>query len=1069
MIPTGIVTTITFLYFVLLFSVAYYADQRRKSGRSLISNPNIYALSLAVYCSSWTFYGSVGRAATSGLDFIAIYVGPTLIAFAWWFLLRKMVRISKEQNIVTIADFISSRYGKSVFLGVVVTIFAIIGITPYIALQLKAIAHTFNLIALSPPSAVDDYALQFPTFIDTALFAAIILGVFGVLFGARNLDATDRHEGLVAAVAFESLVKLVAFLSVGIFVTYGIFDGFGDIFSRFLARFPERADLLLLNTEKVPYSTWFTLTFVSMMAFMFLPRQFHIMVIENSQEDHIKSAMWQFPTYLFLINLFVIPIALGGLLLFGGDNSAADYFVISIPLQANHPWLALFVFIGGFSAAAGMVMISSVSLATMILNHLVMPIILRIPSLASKNLSRTLINIKRSAIMAVVLIGYIYYKIIGDSYALVNIGLISFIAATQFAPAMIGGIYWRQSTRFGASTGMIAGFTVWFYTLLIPAFCRSNWLSNDIIDHGLFGITLLKPLELFGLSGFDMWTHSLFWTLFFNLGCYLTISLLSTPSATEREQVHKFVDVFSTRVPQIERKRFNKAPSLLEFVELMAKFIGEKQAHAAISEYLGDRDIDEKGSVSENELLTLKSFAERTLAGSVGAAPARIIIDNYLVTRGSTMEDVFDIFGSVTLSRTSSREQLSVLYESARAVSGGDNLNEILDNILHILRQQFKFDLCTIRLLDEERSLLTVIAQDGMSTEHFDNADRDLTMDNYVGATFLTNKETVINDVELMKRSQFIGVIQREGIKSFAHMPITIEGQPIGVLSVFSKSVKGIFTPEFIELFHSLAVQIGIAKRNADQTEHLIAAHEQQKELQIAKNIQLGLLPLKAPDIAGIDLAGICVPARQVGGDYYDILPTDRNTIDLVIADVSGHNVGAALIMAETRTFIHSKINENYPLSVMLNQLNEFFHDDLSRAELFVTMFYLRYILGKRTLTYTNAGHNKPLLWRKATEECEHLDTEGMILGIKRNVIFEEHQTVMQPGDILLLYTDGIVEAENSQGDFFGIERLSALLNEHHTLQAQQMIDTIMQQVRLFTGLHSFVDDISLLIMKVTD
>ncbi|MEJ2201443.1 MAG: GAF domain-containing protein, partial [Desulfuromonadaceae bacterium] len=837
MISVEIITLLTLLYFGLLFAVAYYADQKRRQGQSIISNANIYSLSLAVYITSWTFYGSVGRAATSGLDFLPIYLGPTLIAFSWCFLLRKMVRICKEHKIVSIADFISSRYGKSPLLGAVVTIFAVIGVMPYIALQLKAVARTFELLA-APKSdfsfQVQQFLPKLPPFIDTAFVVALFLGIFGVLFGARTLDASERHEGLIAVVALESLVKLIAFTAVGIFVTYGLFDGFGDIFTRFLEEFPERASLFLLDTPDIPYSLWFSLLYISMMAFMFLPRQFHIMVIENSDESHIKKAMWRFPAYMFLINLFVIPIALGGLILNGGDVSQADYFVIEIPHRAGHIWLSLLVFIGGFSASAGMVMVSSVALSTMILHHLIMPFILLF-KIRDKNISAILIHIKRIGILVVVFLGYLFYLAIGDSYTLVHIGLISFLAAAQFAPSLIGGLYWKRATRKGATIGLLLGFIIWFYTLLIPSFVHSGWLEKDILEQGLFGLEYLRPLELFGLTGFDVWTHALFWTLFFNLGSFLTFSLFGCPEKREREQAVKFVDALNPVSETPQRKRISKAPTIVEFVDLMAKFIGEKKAHNAISQYVGDREIDEKGSLSEYEIPNLKRFTERTLAGSVGAAPARIIIENYLETRGSRMEDVFDIFGTVTISRTASREQLSVLYEAARTAASGIDIQSILDNILELLQQQFKFDLSVIRILDEEKMTLTVRNQRGMSSEHFGQSERNLDLQTYIGTAFLTNSVSVVNDTDFLDKPLAAQVIHREGILSFAHAPITVEGQPIGVLSAFSKTAKGIFTAEFIELFKGLAGQIGVAWRNAWQTEELISAREHEREMQIAK------------------------------------------------------------------------------------------------------------------------------------------------------------------------------------------------------------------------------------------
>ena len=375
----------------------------------------------------------------------------------------------------------------------------------------------------------------------------------------------------------------------------------------------------------------------------------------------------------------------------------------------------------------------------------------------------------------------------------------------------------------------------------------------------------------------------------------------------------------------------------------MAKFIGEKQAHSAISEYLGDREIDEKGSLSEQELPQLKRFTELTLAGSVGTAPARIIMENYLAARGSRMEDVFDVFGSVNISRTASREQLGVLYEAARVASSGADLQAVLDEILKIFTDQFRFDLCVIRILDPERQELTVRSQRGMSSAHAGDADRELTMDTFIGEAFLTNHMIVVNDIDTISKQKTAEITRREGIVSLAHAPITVEGEPIGVLSAFSRTSKGIFTEEFVELFGSLAGQIGVAWRNAQQTERLMVAREQQRELEIAKTIQLGLLPTTTPEIPGVRLAGICVPAKDVGGDYYDYLLQPDGGLGLVIADVSGHNVGAALLMAETRTLIRARYGLIGTPRETLAELNRFFYEDLSRAELFVTMFILEF------------------------------------------------------------------------------------------------------------------------------
>jgi len=1068
MIPVDIVVSISLIYFGLLFAVAFYADRRYALGRSLIDNANVYSLSLAVYCTSWTFYGSVGRAATNGIDFLTIYLGPTLVAFSWWFLLRKIVRISKEQNIGSIADFISSRYGKSAFLGAIVTLFAVLGIMPYIALQLKAVARTFDLLSdpLIGTGASIHYLPKLDFRFDTAFAVAVILSIFGILFGARHLDSSERHEGLVAAIALESVVKIVAFVAAGIFITFGMFDGFGDIFQSFVQRFPERNNLLLIGPEGNGYAHWFTMIFISMMAVMFLPRQFHIMVVENCREEHIRRAMWSFPAYMFILNLFVIPIALAGLLMYNGDTYNADFFVMILPLQDGHLWLAMLVFIGGFSASASMVMVSSVALSTMILNHLLIPVILKFHT-GVRDLSGLLINLKRLCIVLVIFLGYTYFQLLGESAALVNIGLISFVAATQFAPSVIGGLYWRRATFRGASAGLILGFVTWFYTLLIPSFVEAGWLSQSIIDQGLFGLQILKPDELFGLGGFDIWSHSLFWTMFLNIGSFVAVSLLTTQKQAEIEQIANFVDVYEKPKEPLHRTRITKAPNIMEFVNMMTKFIGEKQAHAAITSYLGDSEIDEKGSLSEQELIKLKRFAELTLAGSVGAAPARIIIDNYLSARGSRMESVFDIFGTVTISHTATREQLSVLYDAAHAVASGGTLQQTLDEILKIFTDQFMFDLCVIRILDEDRQALTVRSHRGMSSEHFGESERDLTTETFIGETFLTNTVTVVNDTDNIGKPTSAEIIHGHGITSFAHAPIAVEGETIGVLSAFSRTAKGIFTHEFIELFTSLAGQVGVAWRNAQHAEHLIALHEQQREMEIAKNIQLGLLPKQVPDIPGIDLAGICVPAKDVGGDYYDFLHHPDGRLDLVMADVSGHNVGAALIMAETRTFIQSRSEHLGSPENILKALNQFFYDDLTQAELFVTLFYFQYQPETRQAVFASAGHSPPLLWRDDKKKLLRLDAEGLIIGVRKEFPYEQAELTLDPGDCLLLYTDGVIEAENRQGEFFGEDRLGQLLMTSSDLSPQDLIDYIFDQVRLFAGQHSFQDDVSLVVMKI--
>lgn len=1072
------VTGVSLLYVILLFLIAYYAHVKGRQGESIVSNPYIYSLSIAVYCTSWTFYGSVGKAATTGMDFILIYLGPSLTAFAWWLILRKIIRITKENNITSIADFLSSRYGKSQWLGALITVIAILGIVPYVALQLKAVSTTFQIICGEQYLRLPEQVFGPGAVLHSGFIAAVILSAFGIIFGARTLRSSERHEGLVAAIAFESIVKLVAFLIVGIFVTYVMFDGFTDIFSR-LRTLPNIYDhLTTFGGEGEPnYANWFTMLFLSMSGIMFLPRQFHIMVIENSSEEHIKEAMWRFPAYLFAINIFVIPIAFGGILL-TGSAKGADYFVLSLPLQSGHSWIALLAFLGGFSAAAGMVMTESVAVSTMFLNHLIMPIVVKLTPRTWFPL--LLINLKRLGIFLVIFLGYAYNLMLGDTYTLVNIGLISFAATAQFVPAMLGALYWRRGNRAGAISGIFCGFLVWFYSLLLPSFIESGWWKTDILEKGPFGIALLKPTELFGLSGFDVWSHALFWSMFFNAGCYLFCSIVLKTDDAEREQGRKFVDVFRPRgeEPHWETKRLSKPVTIMQFVTLLAKFTGEQQAYAAISEYLGNREIDEKGGVSEFELPNLKRFVEKTLAGSVGAAAAGAIVESYLSDVGSKMESFYDIFSSVRTSLEESREALYVRLKASEIMNRSLDIRIIMEDLLELLIKEFKFDLAVVRTV-ESSGTLKVQCFKGIEADAILGNTIVPEVDTYIGEAFLTNKPQFVNDARNITKARTQSILARQNFSSFAHIPIAREGEPAtGILSVFSMTIVGLFTEPFLNLLASLAGQLAqavkiVEEREAREQERrekekaLLETARVTRDMELAKQIQLSLLPDTPPSIPGIDFASRCVPATHIGGDYYDYFARSPEIIDFVIADVSGHSVGAALIMVETRSVLRAQAMTTSSTGDIIRQLNALLYEDLSRAELFISMFYAKYDAGNKSLSYSSAGHNLPLLYRHSERSCEELDAEGMILGVKPVVEFEEKQLSMAPGDVLLLYTDGITEAENETGEMFGTERLITVLKDQAGLEAAEIVEGIYREVKLFTRAENQTDDISVVVLKM--
>jgi len=1074
------VAAISLCYIALLFFIAWYAHHRKETGRSIISNPVIYSLSLAVYCTTWTFFGSVGKAATTGIDFVLIYLGPSLTAFTWLFLLRRIVRISKEHNITSIADFLSQRYGKSPWLGALVTLISILGIMPYTALQLKAVSTSFFLLSGTQTGHIAFTTLGSGTSVPIALLLALFLALFSIVFGARRLVSSERHEGLIAAVAFESLVKLVALLVVGLFVTYGLFDGFIDIFERFKAINPEKfSQLFTFNTAKhdANYISTFTLLFLSMGAIMLLPRQFHVMVIENSDERHIATAMWLFPTYLFLINLFVMPIAIGGILT-TGNSSGADFFVLSLPQLAGYRSIALLAFLGGFSAAAGMVMVESIAISTMLLNHIFMPIIVRFTP-------RTwfpilLINLKRFGIVLVVLLGYFYYRIIGDSYTLVNMGLISFSAAAQFMPAMLGGLYWKRGNKAGAISGILLGSLIWLYTLLLPSFSKSGWISETLLSNGPFGISLFKPTELFGLTGMDLWSHSLFWSMLFNVGFYIICSILLNQNEQERDQAHKFIGVFSHEEAhrRTERKRLSKPVTTDQFVTLMSKFIGETEARKSLDLYSREREINGNGAISEFELPDLKRFTEKTLAGSVGGAAARAIVNNFLSDIGSSMEPVYDIFSSVRTNLDQNRESLFVRLKASEIINRTLDLNVIMDDLLKLLVKEFKLDVALILTKNSGGTFSTISIQ-GQDLPAISSPHWCLENIPFLDLVYGDQKAHFINDLRLERAAPTLDLTVAEGFISCAHIPIYREGEPVmAVLSLFSKSIAGLFTQEFIELLSSLAGQLAqaitiVQEIEAKQLERsqkeaaLLQTARITRDMEIAQQIQKSFLPDSAPTIPGVDIAGRCVSAAHVGGDYYDFFLRSEQIVDIVIADVSGHSVGAALIMSEVRTLLRSESNLFRRPSAILETLNIQLLDDLTRAELFITMFYAKYDAVSGVLSYSNAGHNHPVLQRRYESLTEELDTEGLILGVKKDVLFEERSVKLTSGDILVFYTDGLTEACNGEGDMFDTTGVYNHLNTCMHLSANEILDSFYARIHEFTGSQSLQDDISLVVVKI--
>lgn len=816
MLTTGLVAAAAFGYLFLLFAIAYYGDRQRARGKSIIANPYIYALSLAAYCTAWTFFGSVGKAATSGVTFLTIYLGPTIIAFSWWFGLRKLLRICKENNLTTMSDFLTLRYGKGAFLGALATVGVLLAIIPYIGLQLKSISGTFNILVykeVAPPLAI-------PIYHDTAFYVALLLAMFGILFGARHLDPTERHEGLVAVVVFESLIELLAFLSLGILVTFSLFPGWGEIFTR-IRQSPEFQQLLLVNTgPQNSYSLLLVLTLLAMGAIHFLPRMFHMAVVENTEERHILTAIWLFPLYLLLMNLFVMSIAFGGLLL-GLPQEQADTFVLRIPLQTGHPYLALLVFLGGLSASTCMVAVASIAVSTMLLNSLVMPLAIRLK--LEEHITPHLLSIKRGGILFLILLGYFGYHLVWPTVMLVDIGLIAFCGVMQLVPAMLGALYWREATRWGAIAGLMSGFFLWAYTLVLPYLVEAGWFPLSIMTGGPFGLAFLKPTAFLGLTGLDKLSHAFFWSMLFNAGTFVSVSLLTVPSPVEEEQARRFVEVFEQERELPLEKRYTYLPRLDQLTRFMGKLIGPRKAAEARQGFLREVMIPES-DWGDREKLRLADFVERTIAGSIGPAAARVIVEGYLSSLGSRMEDVFDLFGRISSSLEESEQQLkrrvaelSVLYEAARRLASSLYIPDLLEGVLGVLGEQLGIEKCAVRLLDED-GFLRLKGFRGLPPEA-----RELVVtpepQSLLGQCLSTSQVISVSD-SAAEADRLQGLLAEETLASLVLAPIATETQTLGVLTAAS-SQKGYFTKEHVEFFQSLTGQLGLAVRTANMEEAL--------------------------------------------------------------------------------------------------------------------------------------------------------------------------------------------------------------------------------------------------------
>jgi Na+/proline symporter/nitrogen-specific signal transduction histidine kinase len=689
----GLVLVLSLGYLLALFAVASWGDRRADAGRSVIGNSWIYTLSLAVYCTAWTFYGSVELAAGSGLAFLPVYLGPTIVCLLLTFLVHKILKIAKAYGITSIADFIAARYGKSSLLAGLVSVMAVVSLIPYIALQLKAVAASIAVITGLPGTQATTVAG-----IETALLVALVMASFAILFGTRHIDATEHHEGMVLAIAFESVVKLATFLLAGAIIVFTLFGGLGEIFAR--AREADLGRLLTITGPGYGYADWFLMSLLSGAAFLVLPRQFQVAVIENVDERHLQRASWLLPCYLLLINFFVLPIAVGGVLRLGAPD---DMLVLDLAAETGRGWLVLLVFLGGLSAATAMIIVETVALSTMISNDLVMPVLLRWRSLgltSKPDLTSLVLLVRRAGILLLLLLGYAFYQVVQSGYGLVSIGLIAFCGVAQFLPPIIAGIYFRQANFPGALAGLIGGFAVWLYTLIIPALAGPD---SEIVREGLGGFALLRPQALFGLEGLQPVSHALVWSWAVNILSLILGALLGRQTNLERLQAMQFVEVYqeagTTRLWRGEAR-------VGELRALLSRFLGQSRADAVF--LMGAPQSGRPPGDSDRADAALVQLAERQLARAIGTASARVMVAS--VVRGEVVgpQEVMEILDEASQIMEYSRqlEQKSRELEAAtdelrRANDRLLQLDELKDDFIATVSHELRTPLTSIRSFSE--------------------------------------------------------------------------------------------------------------------------------------------------------------------------------------------------------------------------------------------------------------------------------------------------------------------------------------------------------------------------------
>jgi len=748
-------------YLLALFFLAYWLDNRSKQGNSILKNPWIYSLSLVVYCTAWTYYGSVGKAATDGLSFLTIYIGPVVVMPIWYLIISRMISISKIQRITTLSDFISTRYNNSISLSILVSFLSIIGIIPYISIQFKSISTSFDILTSGYHNPVSNFLM------DESFYLMLILAVFIILYAFRSSDTTDKHEGMVGAIALESVIKLIGFLCVGVFVTYFMFDGISDIFDK--ADFSDIAKFQ--NLGEGGGLQWFFLSLLSMSAFILLPRQFQMSVVENASPSHLRNSIWTVPLYMLVINLFVIPIALAGQILLQGSTDP-DFYILSLPISSGQQSIALISFLGGFSAATSMIIVSTIALTTMVSHNIVLPIVLKNKENKDLTLKFPLLT-RRIAVFGILFLAYLYFKFISEKYSIVSIGLISFTAISQFLPATLLGLFWKDGNKKGAISGIIVGFSVWFILLIFPTLVEIGLFPESVVKDGYFNLSWLKPESFLGLKMGSI-ANAAFWSLFLNTIFFAGISVSTGQTASERNMAEFFVDVEKYSKNYDEKLIWKGALKYADLIKVSESLLGRNRTKSSIQFF------EEHYSVSMKKLENMDpkfvGYMERLFSGVVGVSSARLIISSISKEEEIEVDDLVQILKeSSEISRLNSELQRKTTELKLRSEELENanlrlrNLDKEKDDFISTVTHELRTPLTSIKALveilhdnsdidiqDQKRFLNTVIIE----------TDRMTRLINQV----LDLEKLDLGSIQISKSPIYIQNILEEALESLGHL-----------------------------------------------------------------------------------------------------------------------------------------------------------------------------------------------------------------------------------------------------------------------------------------------------------